>query len=189
MSLNLQTMLLVVLGLTVVYAGYSAHMLKDRIYCTFRRKDKTRIEKWAKANQSRIDFDNGWYYLNPRRTTLTLVTKGIHAIIPIWARCLDFRHDSSQALDPDTFTNAWESPEARKALNKEEDIRAYQQGNLQAIQGKQKKGMLEQFMPLLVVVGFLIVGYMVWTLTKKTDQLGLGLNVLQQMMMDSGLSK
>lgn len=182
MAMDMTTALVILLLFVIVYASYSARSLRTKIWCSFRRLDRTKIEKFAKQNQRRVEFDNGWYYVNPRRTTLMLWNKGIHALIPTWIRTSDYRHDSSQPLNPDTFENTWETPEARKALNKEEDIRAYSAGNVQAV-GKQKRTLLDNWLPIIFVIAVIIIGYMLYTLTQKTDMLGQAINVLQQMMM------
>ncbi len=180
--MNFQSMLLVILIFVIFYASYSAYSLKTRIFCSFRKADKTLIEKWAKVNQRRIEFEGGWYYVNPKRTYTMLLTKGIHQIIPIWIRRSDYRWDSSQPLDPETFTNDWETPEARANLDKEEDIVAYSKGNRTSFQAKQKKGMLESYMPIITIGGFVLIGYVIYTLTKKVDMLGTAINVAQQML-------
>ena len=181
MAFDMTTYLVMILLFVLGYSAYSAYGLRNKIWCSFRRRDRTKIEKFAKQNQGRIDFDKGWYYVDPRRTTLMMWTKGIHMLIPTWIRTSDYRHDSSQPLNPDTFVNEWETPEARKALNKEEDIRAYAAGNVQAV-GKGKQGFFDRWFPLLTVVAIVIVGYMIYTLMQKTDMLGQAINVLQEML-------
>ncbi len=180
--MNSQSVLLVILLCVIFYASYSAYSLKTRIFCSFRKADKTLIEKWAKVNQRRIIFEGGVYYVNPKRTYTMLLTKGIHQILPIWIRRSDYRWDSSQPLDPETFENKWETPEARLNLNKQEDIEALAKGNRISLQTKQKKGMLESYMPLITIGGFALIGYVIYTLIEKIDMLGMSVNVLQQMM-------
>ena len=181
--MDYSTLLIMLLLFIVIYSSYSAHSLKDKIRCTFRRRDRTRLERFAKAKQKRIDFDNGWYYINPKYTTLSLWSQGVHAIIPTWIRVLDFRHDSPEALNPDTFTNSWESPEARKALNKEEDIRAYSAGNVASLAKSKPQGMLDRFFPIIVIGAVCAIGYMLYSLSGKVDMLGQAVNTLQKMMM------
>ena len=173
---------LIILALSAL----SAWRMKNQIWCTFRRADRTKIEKFASVKQGRIDFDGGWYYLRPERTTLILWTKGIHLLVPTFVRSLDFRHNSSLPLDPNTFTNNWDTPETRKNLNKEEDIKALMNANRSSLGVKQKQGMLERFFPIIVICGFLVVGYMLWSMQQKQDAIGFALNTLQKMIMDMG---
>ena len=157
-----------------------SYSLKDKIYCTYRRRDKTKIHKWAKAvNGYRIQFENGWYYVNIRRCVLEFKWVGI---LPIWIRTLDFRFDSTQALDPETFNNNWETPEARKALNKEEDIKALDTGTKKSLSPGKGGALGSGWMPYIIVGGFVVVGWFLYQLMGKVDALGFAVNVLQQMM-------
>jgi hypothetical protein len=176
---NLPTLMVVMLIIIVFYASYSAHKLKDQIWCTFRRKDKTRIEKWGKVKFGRIEFDGGWYYLNTKRTTIKMVTSGIHQIIPIWVRCLDFKYDSNQPLDPDTFNADYDNPNDRKALDKSEDLSALMTSQAHSLAGKQKQGLFDKLFPIIVIAGFCILGYFVYSNMQKTDAVGYGMNVVQ----------
>lgn len=81
-------------------------------------------------------------------------------------------------LDPKTFNNSYETPEMRKQLNMEEDVRALHEGNRKA-QGTAKGGALSGWMPIIVLCGFLILGYLTYSNMKKADQLGYAMNVIQ----------
>ncbi len=177
MPLNYQVLFFMLL-LVCVYASMSARGLKDKIWCTFRRRDRTKLEKWAKQNQGDVVFAGGKYHIDPSRTTLMLWTKGIHFFLPIWIRSLDFRHDSPNALNPDTFDNSF-TPEDRVDLDTRDEIKAFNQGNTQNT-AKQKKGLLENLFPILVIVGFIIVGYMLYIQGKRMDMIGIGQNVIEQ---------
>jgi hypothetical protein len=176
---DMTTMFLVVAFVVIFYASYSAHKLKDQIWCTFRRRDKTRIEKWGKVKYGRIEFDGGWYYLNTKRTTIKMVTSGIHQIMPIWVRCLDFRFDSNQPLDPDNFNADYDNPNDRKALDKSEDLTALMVSQANSLGGNKKQGLLEKIFPIIVIAGFCILGYFVYSTMQKTDAVGYGMNVIQ----------
>jgi preprotein translocase subunit SecG len=182
MSLSPSTLLIVVLIFVVLYASYSARSLKHKIYCTFRKKDRTILHKWAKEEQSKIDFDGGWYDVVPGSTVLRMWDSGIHYFFPVWVRCLDFRWDSSKPLNPDTFDNTYR-PEERKQLDMADDISALERGNVQAFQGaKGAKGFLERWMPILILVGFVIIVYMVMQQNKRLDMLGNSTNFIQQQL-------
>jgi hypothetical protein len=162
--------------LIIVYQSYTTYAYKDKIFCTFRRRDKTKIEKWVKSAQGRIAFDNGWYDVDPARTVLQLKWMPL----PIWIRTLDFRHDSSLALHPDTFDNTL-TPEGRKQMNITDDLRALEQGNQSSLApGKLQQGMLSKWLPIIVIVGFVIIGYFVFSQQKKLDMLGAGQNFIEQ---------
>jgi len=182
-QLDTSSILIIFLLGFIAYAAYSAYSLKSKIWCSFRRVDRTKIEKFAKVTQKRIVFDGGYYIVRPERTTLILWTKGIHQFFPIWVRSLDFRHDSSLPLSPNDFTNTWETPEARKALNKEEDIQGFALGTRAALTGKTKKSLLESLTPLIMLGGFAILAWMAWQSQKRIDTIGQMMNVLQQLIL------
>ena len=186
MGIDTTTVFVVFLFMIFIYASYQTRAIKDKTHCTFIRPDTSKIYKWIKAKQRRVEFDGGWYYINPKRRILENIDKGIHLLFPTKATAFIFRWDSSQPLDPTTFENNWETPEARLALNKEEDIRAYSAGNVQAISSKGKQGMLERLMPILMLVSVIIIGYMAYSMTKRMDMLGNAMNVIQQMLAGLG---
>lgn len=183
MQLNLTTTLIILAVILIGYAVYATQSIQKKIYCTYIRKDKTRIDKWCKQEQARIDFDGGWYYINPKRIVLITWDKGIFSVFPTKIQSLLFKWDSNQPLDPETFDNAYEKPEDRKHLDKTEDLRAMYEGNKQAVQStKQKQGMLAGYMPIILIAGFLIVGYLVWKLQGSMDMIGNGQNVIESML-------
>lgn len=182
MALNSTTVFIVFLIFLVVYASYTANRAKNNIYCMFIRSDNTWINKWAKPKQRRIEFDNGWYYLNSKRMISRVLEDGIYKIFPQKVHAQIFRWNSPNPMNPGDFTQTWETPESRKNLSKEEDIRALSAGTAQALGAKKKKGMLEGLMPIIAIVGVVIIGYLLYATTKKIDSLGNAINVIQQML-------
>ncbi len=178
MTLDPSTMWLVLFLFLVVWQVYSVFSTRNKVFCSFRRADRTKIEKWAKQNQKRIVFDGGWYHVEPDRCVLMMKWMPL----PMWVRCLDFRHDSSRALHPDTFDNAF-TPEARKNLDYSDEIRAYEEGGQRAmVAGKQKKGLLDNLFPIIMILGVVVIGYMLYQQGQKLDQIGNGQNLLEQMI-------
>lgn len=176
MQLSPSVMFSVMLLILIAFQSYSSLHYLNMIWCTFRRVDRTRVAKWAKVGQARIEFDGGWYQVEPGRITI-----GIKWMpLPMVVKCLDFRWDSSRALDPDTFDNSY-TPEARKQLDKTDDIRALEQGNQQALTARGgKQGFLQQYQPLMIMIGFLFVGWLLWQSKIQQDKLGFAMNVIQQ---------
>ncbi len=164
------------------YGIYSVYMLKDKVHCTFRTRDKTVLHKTVKINAGKIVFCGAWYDLDVKRTTLRLIWQGI---IPTWVRCLDYRWNSRYPLDPETFTNTADNPEDRAALDKTDDLKALMETQKSSlVKGTQKKGMLESLMPIILIAGFLIVGYLVYQLQGNVTQIGIQGNVTQQQLID-----
>ncbi len=176
MQVSSATMLNILLFVVIAYQAYSAYDIRDKILCTFRRSDRTKITKWAKNSQSRIEFDGGWYDVEPERVTLSLKWNPL----PMWVRTLDYRHDSARALHPDTFDNKY-TPEQRKQLDKSDDIRAMHQGNVSTFAGMAgKQGLLQQYFPIIVLFGFLAIGWLTYRAQGQIDKVGFATNVVQQ---------
>lgn len=161
----------------LAYQVYSVYSVRSKIWCSFRRADRTKIERWAKKDQQRIEFDGGWYHVEPDRTTLMIKWMPL----PMWIRCLDFRHGSSRALHPDTFDSSMDDVE-RKRLDISDDIRAYDEGSRKAYEQKGKVGLLQQWLPIILLIGMLFIGYMVYQQQKRVDMLGLGQNVIESQL-------
>ena len=174
-----------IIGVIVIFIGYSIFQvwsLKDKVYCTFIRRDTTEINKYEKIKSAKITFDNAYYNIVPDRVTLKLVWCGI---IPTWVKCLKFKWDSNMPINPKDWNNTYDKPEDRKALNRTEAIQSLnrkQEGILTGKGGKQ--GMLEKLMPVLVIAGFLILGWITYQLMGKVDQTGLAMNTIQQQLLD-----
>lgn len=182
MSLSTSQAFIVMAVFFIVYSIYSTWKLKDEVYCTFIRQDRTEINKYAKINQRKVDFDGAWYNIVPNRVTLKMVWKGI---VPTWVKCLKFKWDSNMPLDPTTWNNTYDNPTDRKALNRSEAIQSLmtKQNTLLGAKGG-KKTMLESLMPIIIIAGFLIMGYMVWKMQGQNDQLGFAMNTLQSQFVD-----
>jgi hypothetical protein len=90
-------------------------------------------------------------------------------------------------IDPTTWNNDYDNPADRKALDKTDDLRSLLETQKTTLQGKGaggKKGMLESLMPILMIAGLLIIGYLCWKMQGQNDKLGYALNVLQQQFVD-----
>ncbi len=178
-SLSTGQVLIGFLVIILAYGIYSVYTLKDKIHCTFIREDKTIVAKFAKVKMQKIDWENKWYNLDPKRTVLKLVWMGI---IPTYVRCLIFKWDSNMPLDPTTWSNAYDNPADRKALDRTENLRSLLINTKTSVgmKSNQKKGMLEGLVPIILICGFLILGYFGYQSIKKLDLIGIGQNVIQE---------
>jgi len=107
----------------VIYGIFQIYTLKDKLQCTFIRKDRTEITKLVKMNQGRVIFDNAFYNIVPNRTILKMMWI---FIFPTWIRCSIWKWDSNMPIDPTTWSNDYDNPADRKALDKTEDLMALQ---------------------------------------------------------------
>jgi len=184
-----QFLIVVVLGI-ICLASYNCHRAKTKIYCTFTRKDKTTEHKWIKAkNDERIEFGGGWRYVKTRCITLESLDKGFNMFFPTMVRRLYFVYGKEYPLNPDTGETLEETPEMRKNLDKREDIEAFNIGS-QKSYGKVKGGLLGGgWLPIILVVGIVACMYLIWQMQGSINSLGNAVNVLQEMIMKSGLLK
>lgn len=173
----------IIMGLIVLsFSIYQAMGLQNKISCTFIRKDRTEIHKFAKVTQGRVDFDNAYYNIVPDRVTLKRVWCGI---IPTYVKCAKWKWDSNMPIDPATWNNDYDNPADRKALDKTEDLRALLETQKSALAGKSggKKSLLESLTPILMIGGLIIIGYLVYRQQSLIDRVGYGQNAIQEMLM------
>jgi len=179
-SLSFSQVLFFALILAVVYGSYSTYSLKKKVYCTLIRKDTSRVSLWAKVYEGgKVILDGGWYYINPERRILAWYDGGIHKIFPTKIDTYMFKWDSSQPLDPRTWDSDYEKPEDRKNLDKTEDLVALNKGTQAAMSKTKTGGILTQYMPIITLVGFLVLGYFIWKMQGKMDMLGQGQNYIE----------
>lgn len=139
---------------------YSQNKLKGKLLCTFRRANKTKIEKLIPLRSKHVTFDGGKYNVNPKRITLFWYNRGIHQFFPTWLPTLDFTFDDPNALDPEKFKISWDTPEAREAAAQEENYRAFNKG-LQVQTGA--KGRFPDWLfPAITIGAIAIIGYLVY---------------------------
>jgi hypothetical protein len=180
--MSTQQFIIYIVVIGVIYASYCSYRAKNKVYCTFTRRDKTTGHKWIKAkNGERIEFDGGWYYVVMGCITTEALDSGFNMIFPTMVRRLDFTWKSSYPKDPATGEPLPETPEMRKNLNKREDIEALNKGTQQAF-GKGKIGLMGGgLLPIMLVIGLAASLYLIFQLMGKVDMLGQAINVLQQM--------
>jgi hypothetical protein len=174
---------LILFGLLILHASYTLFRVKNRIHCELIRKDGTSVQGWATYTMQRIALDNGWYYLDTDRIVHELWDKGWPFIaFPTRGDKLYFRFNSDRPLDPKTFTNSWPTPDARKMLDKSDDIQAEKEGNRRAVGGN-KGALLQQYMPIILLVIALAVGFSIYNqslLMGKVDQIGALYNAMME---------
>lgn len=176
------TLLIAAVILLIGFLVFELNKMKGRIFCRYFRADGTDIEKWVKAKQRRTEFDDGWYYVNNKRISMHVLDKGIFKLFPIRVPCLTYYWWSPQPIDPKTGEAGWETPEARKNLGKEEDIRALMVGTQKAVGIQAKTSFLDRWLPYIMVIAIVIIGYMIYTLNSRIDMLGQAINVVQTML-------
>jgi hypothetical protein len=165
------------------YFTYIAYTYRNRIWCTFRRYDKSKAGKWANARNKDgtwgdVEFDGGLYHVEPARTVIGW--RMLLGFLPFPVRESDYVQGSARALDPSTFSNTF-SAEERKQLDRTDDLKGLMVANKESVQqgSKMKQGLLQQYMPFIMIAGFAIVGYLVFQMQHRMDMLGAATNLIE----------
>lgn len=180
MQLTPETLLLVFLGFMLVSVWYQSTLNRHRIWCTFHRRDGTDEHKFIKDSQGRIEWAGGWYNVRP---VVTIDWRLLFGIIPLPVRALYWHEDNAEPINPQTGASYDPTPSERKRLDTTDEIRAYDEGGRQGIQGvKAKGGLLQQYLPIIVIGGFVVIGFFIYTLMSKVNLLGTGQNYIEQQL-------
>jgi len=164
-SLLIAIMSMTVLGL----AWYANSRLRNKIYCSFRRVNKTKIEKFVRMTSRYVIFDGRRYDIIPSCVTLLWWDKGfIHQLFPQNVVALDFTHESRFPLDPNTLKPVIISPEVRGAMNKEEWVKSYAKGF--APPSGKKQSMIQQYLPLITVGFVVLLGFYLYSNQQALSQ-------------------
>ena len=152
---------------------YSQSKLKNKLLCTFRRANKTKVEKLIPLKSRYVIFDGGRYNVNPKRISLFWYNRGMHQFFPTWLPTLDYNYQSQNPLDPGTFKDTWDTPEAREASGQEDAFKAFAKGI--STQVGKKSRFPEWLFPMITIGAILVVGYLVY-------QQGQHLSYLEQLI-------
>lgn len=153
------SMLIAIMAIMLVgMAWYANSSKRDKIYCSFRRVNKSKIVKFVKMTSRYVIFDGARYDIIPSCITYEWFDKGlIGKMFPQSVATLDFSWYSRYPLDPNTLKPVVISPEVRKAMNKEEWVRSYAKGFVPPTAKKQS--MIQQYLPFASIVLVILVGF------------------------------
>ena len=163
---------LIIVGLAV----YMAWDKRNKVHCTFHRPDKTVWTGWIKKDGKWIIFDGGLYVLSPERMSSEKYNP--LGIVPTEIQHADFIYFSSFAWNPETFMYTDVTPNSWNALNKEKEMQDYDRGNQSGLNVGGKQGMLEKYLPIIVLAGFAILGYFMYTTMKNVNSVGRVENII-----------
>lgn len=182
--MSVQQFFIVLVALIAFSFVFNLWRINNRVQCRFTGRDRRVKKKWAKpVDGQRIEYKNGWYYVITKCLRLDSVFFGL---LPLYF--LEFTYTNKYPLNPDTGEPEEETPEMRKNLNKREDIQALELGSQRAL-GKGATTKMGGWLPIALVVGLAATLYLVYQMQGQIDSVGNALNVLQEMMMKSGMLK
>ena len=139
------------------------------------------IDKLVPEKNSYVVFDGKKFYLLPSCGKLRFYEKGLSSFFPTKITAYEFRWNSPYPVDPNTGEPVMLSPDVEKALDQEGALRDYAGSQQAALSSKGLKlGGMEKFMPIILIVLAIAVGYLVYT----NFQAGKNDKVTQQAIID-----
>ena len=152
------TLFMIMLLMLVLMAWYANSSKRNKILCTFRRVNKTKIKKWVKMQGRYVIFDGGKYDIVPSRIVFEWYTAGlVHMLFPQWVATLDFTYSSRWPHDANDMNITAETPATRNALNKEEWVESYYKGAKPSNAIKTKQSMIVQYLPWVAIILVIVV--------------------------------
>lgn len=162
-----QTLVVLVLLLFVGLVAYSAIRLRNKVYCSFRRIDKTKVEKFVPRHARYVVFDGERYKIDTKRVILLWYNRGIHQFFPQWVPSLDYSWYSEVAHNPDDFEDTWDTPAARNAASSEEDWKGFNRAMRE--QAGKKGSFFEQYKMIIIVLAVVAVGFLFYSQGQASD--------------------
>ncbi len=152
-------MALVVVGM----AWYANSSKRDKIFCRFKRVNKTQISKFVKMTSRYVIFDRKKYDIISGCIVFEWWDKGIIGMMfPQWVASLDFTYASRFPHDPNTLKPVIISPEVRAVMDKEEWAKSYFKSSApKSTSGKQS--MIQQYLPWVAIMAVVLVGFYLYT--------------------------
>ncbi len=172
--------ILLVVGIVMFAAAgyYSQSVLRNRILCTFRRANKTKVEKWVPFKSKLVVFDGGVYRVVTDMVSLFWYSRGIHQFFPTWVPTLDFTYKNKYPINPETGDTTWATPEVEALLSAEEDYKDFAKGA--QTQSGQKQSTFARYLPWLTIADVAIVAFMVYQSNNNVAQMGNQMTQMQQ---------
>jgi hypothetical protein len=157
-------------------AWYSQTSMRNKIQVLFIRPNKTLVSRLVKLSAKYVIIDGYKYSIDPKRIMLRWVATGINQLFPTWLPTVIVKWDTDVPLDPETFENTWRDGDMMNMASSQEDYRDFAKGMESQVGGK--KGILDKYLALIVIAGFIILGFVLYKV--MGDQASIG-NQISQM--------
>ncbi len=155
--MDLSLLVLVLVVLLFVMAWRSTNSKRNQILCLYTGRDKTDEEKWINVDKGFVVFRGRRFDIITRRITSFWLTRGIHVIFPTKVNCLKYSWYSRFPHDPDDYTNTWETPETREAIDTSELVSSYFKTSTP--NATRKQSLIQQYLPFASIVLVILVGF------------------------------
>ncbi len=133
---------------------------RDKIYCTLRRNNKTKIHKWAKIEDEHVIMVGLQFNIVERFIVLDWFRGGFTGwLFPMRVPTLDYDESNEDPFNPDDMADTHViSPRVRKQINNRDRMGAFAAGI--AAQSGKKKGGIVDFLPWIAILGVALVAFM-----------------------------
>lgn len=169
--MNTTNMMLVLLFLIVLVGMWQSRRMKTMVLCKYTSRSKQTWDKLVKDQGGFVVFEKKQFYLLPAYSQSKQYDKGLSSFFPTQIRAYDFIWNSPYPVDHNTGQPAMLSPEVEKVLDQEGALRDYAGSQQQALSGKSKLGGFDKWMPYIIIVLVIAVGYCIYIVYQmKGDQ-------------------
>lgn len=177
--MNYSTLIMIMTIGILVMAWYGNTSKRDKILCTFRRVNKTKVSKFVKMQSRYVIFDNHKYDIVPSRISFQWYTAGlVHMLFPQWVATLDFTDSRRLPLNTNTMDYEWDNPEVRNAINQGELVKSY--FATASPKSEKKVSGLMQYLPIIaIVLVVLVAGYMYMQMNSLGQRVDANLGAIQ----------
>lgn len=158
------TLLQIVPWVLLILTWYNLWQLQGKIKCMFRQPDGSVVYKTLPMKGDWVYYKNVPYHINRKRIDINWFKMWGILTLPI--PLLEWKWDSEEPLDPTTFRNTWDTPDARGMADSKKDWQSMNEGIDQQV-GARKAGGFERWLPFVAIGATLIVGFLVWQISGK----------------------
>ena len=189
MELNANLFLFVIIVIVGI-VSYQTNSLSSKVKCVITTPTNTEEVKWININSPIVKFkinkETRIYYNNPKFIKHSVKRDGLFMFFPTKVDIEYFAWNSKYPLDPLTLEPTAESPENEANLQLSQDLKDYAEG-YKNMSPNAKQGLFAQWMPIITIIGFIIVGFLIYQNNQNTTDVGNAVNVLQSMMQNAGV--
>jgi hypothetical protein len=164
--MNAQYMMVMMAFLVVVFIGavFKARRLRKMIRCRYTSRSKQTYEKFVKSDSQKVVFEGKEFKVMPSCVTHHWFEKGFNQLFPMFMPEISFTHESQLPVDPNTGKPVIVSAEVKNLMRSQENMASYAGSQQQAVsQGRMKSGLLDKWMPLIMIGLVVAIGYLIYT--------------------------
>ena len=149
----------------LLYTWYALWSLQGKIRCQFHTKHRGIERRIISVKDKTVKFKKGTYEIHPKRFSIDSVKiLGFFSVPILFA---EWKWDTDQQIDPSTFKNSPDSPEALQAASSEKDWRNFNYEGSE--KGTVKDSSLMKYLPFITLGAVVILGFLMYTKFNSMD--------------------